>query len=68
MVWPFVTPDDIVPAVVASTARVGPILAMQTPEQLGIIEKAIAEGAKKYLTARGVEIPTAVLLAVGHKA
>ena len=46
MVWPFATPDDIVPAVVASTARVGPILAMQTPEQLGIIEKAIAEGPR----------------------
>ena len=68
MVWPFASLDDIVPAVIASTARLGPILAMQTPEQRGTIENAIAEGAKKYVTPRGVEIPTAVLLAVGHKA
>ena len=50
------------------TARIGPILAMQTPEQRRAIEGAIAEGAKKYLTTRGVEISTAVLLAVGQKA
>lgn len=68
MVWPFASLDDIVPAVIASTARLGPILAMQTPEQRGTIENAIAEGAKKYVTPRGVEIPTAVLLAVSHKA
>jgi len=68
MVWPFATPEDIVPAVVASTARIGPILEMQTPEQRRSIENAITEGAKKYVTPRGVEIPTAVLLAVGQKA
>jgi len=67
MVWPFSTPEDVVPAVVTSTARIGPILAMQTPEQRRNIERAIAEGAKKYVTARGVEVPTAVLLAVGQK-
>jgi len=67
MVWPFSTPEDVVPAVVASTARIGPILAMQTPAQRRNIESAIAEGAKRYVTARGVEIPTAVLLAVGQK-
>ncbi len=67
MVWPFASLDDIVAAVIASTARLGPILAMQTPEQRGTIENAIAEGGKKYVTARGVEIPTAVLLAVGYK-
>jgi hypothetical protein len=68
MVWPFATPEDVVPAVVASTARIGPILEMQTPDQRRSIESAIAEGAKKYITPRGVEIPTAVLLAVGQKA
>jgi SAM-dependent methyltransferase len=67
MVWPFSTPEEVVPAVVVSTARIGPILAMQTPEQRRNIESAIAEGAQKYVTARGVEIPTAVLLAVGQK-
>jgi SAM-dependent methyltransferase len=67
MMWPFSTPEDVVPAVVASTARIGPILAMQTPEQRRNIESAITDGAKKYTTARGVEIPTAVLLAVGQR-
>jgi len=67
MVWPFAKPEDVVPAVLASTARVGPLLAMQVPEQRRNIESAIAEGAKKYVTARGVEIPTSVLLAVGQK-
>ena len=67
MVWPFSSPEDVVPAVLASTARVGPLPALQTPEQRRNIESAITEGARKYLTARGVEVPTAVLLAVGQK-
>jgi SAM-dependent methyltransferase len=67
MVWPFARPEDVVPAVVASTARVGPMLAMQVPEQRRHIESAIAEGATKYVTARGVEIPAGALLAVGQK-
>lgn len=67
MVWPFPKPEDVVPAVVASTARIGPMLEMQLPEQRRNIESAIAEGARKYVTARGVEVPTAVLLAMGQK-
>lgn len=67
MVWSFAKPEDVVPAVLASTARIGPLLAMQAPEQRRNIESAIAEGAKQYVTARGVEIPTAVVLAVGQK-
>lgn len=67
ILWPFVSPEDVVPAVLASTARIGPMLAMQTPEQRHNIENAIAEGAKSYLTPRGVEIPVPALLAVGRK-
>jgi hypothetical protein len=67
LMWPFAKPEDVVPAVVASTARIGPLLAMQAPEQRRNIESAIAEGARKYATARGVEIPLAALLAVGQK-
>ena len=67
MVWRFATPEDVVPGVLASTGRVGPILSRQTAEQRRAIESAITEGAGKYATARGVEIPTAVLLAVGQK-
>lgn len=67
IVWPFDKPEDVVPAVLASTARVGPILAMQTPQQRRNIEDAITEGAKSYATARGVEIPVPSILAVGEK-
>jgi SAM-dependent methyltransferase len=65
--WPFASPEDVVPAVLASTARVGPMLAMQTPEQRHQIENAIAEGAKTYATPRGIEIPVPALLAFGRK-
>jgi SAM-dependent methyltransferase len=67
ILWPFANPENVVPAVLASTARVGPMLAMQTPEQRRDIEAAIAEGAKSYATPRGVEIPAPALLAVGQK-
>jgi SAM-dependent methyltransferase len=67
MVWPFAHPEDVVPAVIASTARVGPLLAKQAPERRRHIERAIAEGARKHVTAQGVEIPTSALLAVGQK-
>jgi hypothetical protein len=45
----------------------GPMLAMQTDEQRRNIESAIIEGASKYATDSGVEIPTSVMLAVGYK-
>lgn len=67
MAWPFARPEDVVPAVLASAARIGPMLAVQAPEHRRDIENAIAEGAKKYRTVRGVEIPSAALLAVGRK-
>lgn len=68
MVWPFFTAEDVVPQVLTATARLGAILMKQTPEQRRKIEGAIVEGAKRYATDRGVEIPTAVVLAVGLKA
>lgn len=67
VVWPFSTPEDVVPGIVASTARLGPMLAMQTQEQRHNIENAIIEGAKQYATGGGVEIPASVLLAVARK-
>jgi hypothetical protein len=65
--WSFATPDDVVPGVVESTARLGPLLALQTPEQRRSIEQAIADGARTYTTDRGVEIPSPVILAVGRR-
>jgi SAM-dependent methyltransferase len=67
MVWPFAAPEEVVPGVVASTARLGPMLSLQTEAQRRNIETAIIEGAKAYTTHTGVEIPTAVVLAVAHK-
>jgi SAM-dependent methyltransferase len=67
MVWPFAAPEEVVPGVVASTARLGPMLARQTEAQRRNIETAIIEGAKAYTTNTGVEIPTAVVLAVVRK-
>ncbi|MHC5779442.1 hypothetical protein [Nostoc sp.] len=40
---------------------------MQTLEQRRKIENAIIEGASKYVTDSGVEIPASVMLAVAYK-
>ena len=67
LVWPFPSAEEVMPMVAAATARIGPMLTMQRPDQRRRIEEAIAEGARKYTTARGVEIPSPALLAVGRK-
>ena len=67
MLWSFSGPEEVVPGVVASTARLGPLLSMQTEAQRRNIENAITQGAKAYATDAGIEIPTAVVLAVGRK-
>jgi SAM-dependent methyltransferase len=67
MLWPFSAPEEVVPGVVASTARLGPLLSMQTEAQRRNIETAIIEGAKTYTTSQGVAIPTSVVLAVARK-
>ncbi|BBD64985.1 hypothetical protein NIES4072_13510 [Nostoc commune NIES-4072] len=59
--------EDVMAKVVVSTARLGTILAMQTLEQRRNIENAIIDGASKYATDNGVEIPASVVLAVGYK-
>ncbi|BCL38397.1 class I SAM-dependent methyltransferase [Nostoc sp. MS1] len=65
--WTFSQAQDVMPTVVVSTARLGPLLAMQTQEQQRNIERAIIEGASRYSTDNGVEIPASVVLAVGSK-
>ncbi|BAY22106.1 type 11 methyltransferase [Calothrix sp. NIES-2100] len=67
ILWNFPTPEDVLPTVIASTARLGPMLAMQTTTQRHNIENAIIEGAKKYVSNGSVEIPAAVVLAVASK-
>ncbi|OUL19182.1 methyltransferase domain-containing protein [Nostoc sp. 106C] len=68
ILWTFPTPEDVILTVVSSTARLGPMLAKQSEEQRKNIENAIIEGAKKYATDSGIEIPASVVLAVGSKA
>ncbi|MFN6474889.1 class I SAM-dependent methyltransferase [Nostoc sp. DedQUE07] len=65
--WTFSTPEDVMPKIIVSSARLGSILAMQTDEQRRNIENAIIEGASKYVTENGVEIPASVMLAVAYK-
>ncbi|MFN6563124.1 MAG: class I SAM-dependent methyltransferase [Nostoc sp. ChiSLP01] len=65
--WTFSRPQDIVPTIIASSARLGPMLAMQTQEQSHNIENAIIEGAKNYATDNVIQIPASVVLAVGRK-
>jgi SAM-dependent methyltransferase len=67
IVWPFAAPEDVVSGVVASTARLGPMLAMQSAEQRHNIEHAIIEGAKAYATEGRRAIPVPVVLAVARK-
>ncbi len=67
VVWPFPSPEEVMPMVAASTARIGPWLTLQRADQRRRIADAIAEGARQYATARGVEIPSPALLAVGGR-
>ncbi|MEH2071921.1 MAG: methyltransferase domain-containing protein [Nostoc sp.] len=65
--WTFSRPEDVMPTIIASSARLGSILSMQTGQQHHDIENAIIEGAKKYATDDGIEIPSPVMLTVGRK-
>jgi SAM-dependent methyltransferase len=67
MNWDFESPDHVVPGVLASTARLAPMLALQTAEQRQRIEQAITEGARVYVTGKRVAIPAPMTLAVARK-
>ena len=67
MVWPFSTPESVLPEVVASTARLGPMLSLQSEAQRHNIEHAIIEGAKSHAKDGGIAIPTSVVLATARK-
>jgi SAM-dependent methyltransferase len=67
VVWRFSAPEDVVPMITSSTARLGPMLAMQGDERRQNIVNAIADGARKYTTTEGVEIPSSMVLATGRK-
>ena len=67
IVWTVSRPEDLVGEVKGSTARIGPILSLQTEEQRREIENAITEGARAYRKKGGVEIPAPAVLASARK-
>jgi SAM-dependent methyltransferase len=67
LVWPCATPEEFVREIPTSTARLGPLLALQADDRRREIERAIVQGARAYETQDGVRIPSAVLLAAGRR-
>ena len=67
IIWSFSAPEEVIKTVVTSSARLGPLLTMQTEEQRRNIEEAIIEKAKTYATNRGIEIPASVILSAARK-
>lgn len=65
--WDFDSPEKVVPGVVASTARLGSMLSLQSDERRRNIEQAIADGARAYFDGRRVSIPAPVMLAVARR-
>jgi hypothetical protein len=56
-----------VPGVVASTARLGSMLSLQSGERRRNIEQAIADGARAYFDGQRVSMPAPVMLAVARR-
>jgi ubiquinone/menaquinone biosynthesis C-methylase UbiE len=66
MVWEFDSPEQLVPSAVASAARLGPILSLQSEDDRRNIEQAITEGARACFDGKRVRIPAPVVLAVAR--
>ncbi len=67
MNWDFASAEHVVPGVVGATARLSPLLSMQTPDQRERIESAITEAARAYEAGGRVAIPAPMVLAVAQK-
>ena len=67
MNWDFESAEHVVPGVLGATARLSPLLSLQTPEQRERIEQAITEGARAYGVGGRVAIPAPMTLAVARK-
>ncbi len=65
--WDFSSPEEVVPIITGSTARLAPMLLLQSPEQRRAVERAITEGARRYLKAGRVSIPAPITLVVARK-
>lgn len=64
---PVSTLEDVVPGVIASTARCRSILAMQIAEQRHHIEHAILEEAQAYTRREGRAMLAPVIVSVARK-
>lgn len=67
MNWDFESAERVVPGVVGATARLSPLLSLQSPEQRERIENAITEAARAYEAGGRVAIPAPMVLAVARK-
>jgi SAM-dependent methyltransferase len=62
--WEFDSVEQIVTTVASSTARMGALLNLQTPERLQLIEQAIVEGASAYARDGRIAFPVPVNLTI----
>lgn len=67
MVWRLPSTDVVLTAMRDATVRTRHLLRAQTAEALENIRRAIAEGAERYRTDMGVEIPMIAVLTSGRK-
>lgn len=65
--WSCSTPEDFIPGLLNSSARLGPMLAGQNGEQRLAVEAAIKDGCRKYETPQGVRIPAQLIISSGRK-
>jgi hypothetical protein len=65
--WEFAAVEQIVPTVASSTARMGALLNLQTPERLQLIEQAINEGAAAYARDGRIIFPVPVILTIARR-
>jgi ubiquinone/menaquinone biosynthesis C-methylase UbiE len=67
LTWEFDSPEQVVPYVTSSSARLAPMMSLQTGADRRSIEQAIVDGARAYSDGQRVCIPAPVVLAVGRK-
>jgi hypothetical protein len=67
MNWDFEFAEHVVPDLLGATARLAPLLSLQTEERRRRIEEAITEGARAYGRSGRVAIPAPMTLAVARK-
>jgi SAM-dependent methyltransferase len=67
LTWEFDSPEQVVPYVTSSSARLAPMMSLQKDEDRRSIEQAIVDGARAYSDGQRVCIPASIVLAVARK-